>query len=285
MSTDFTRELIEDFIIEGREHFDTIESNLIELEKNPTDSSSLQNVFRAFHTIKGNAALLKFQSITTLSHKAENMLAKIRDEARPADSETIDLILKITDILKNLVEGVESGGAIDYDFTAIFQRIDQAVNKKKQELPPPPSPLPSKIRTESYPIETEKILIVPGKEEAQEQRISVGKIHLSTRRQNDFHIISVAGRLDLQGSDILLKELIQILDGGGHKIALSLENSSFLSCCGLGALYATHQTLQEEGGTLKLSGVPQNAREIIYFTGLSEKMEVFDSLEEAIKSH
>ncbi|MBI5185675.1 MAG: anti-sigma factor antagonist [Nitrospinae bacterium] len=283
MITDFTRELIEDFVIEDREHFDAIEANLIELEKNPTDAAALQNVFRAFHTIKGNAALLKYQSITSLSHKAENMLAKIRDEGRPADSETIDLILKITDVLKSMIDGVERGESIDFDLSAIFQRIDQAVNKTKQEISSPSRP-EVRVAPRQEEIRMERPAASAYGKETQERKVSVGKVHLSTRKQDDFYIISAAGSLDLQGSDILLKELIKILDSGGHKIALSLEKASFLSCCGLGALYATHQTLQEEHGALKISGIPQNARKIIKITGLSSELETFDSVEEAVGS-
>lgn len=282
MITDFTRELIEDFVIEGREHFDAIEANLIELEKNPTDAAALQNVFRAFHTIKGNAALLKFQSITSLSHKAENMLAKIRDEGRPADSETIDLILKITDVLKSMTDGVERGESIDFDLSAIFQRIDQAVNKTKQEIFSASRP-EGQGAPRQEEISGDRPAAAYGGE-TQERKVSVGKVHLSTRKQDDFYIISAAGSLDLQGSDILLKELMKILDSGGHKIALSLEKASFLSCCGLGALYATHQTLQEEHGALKISGMPQNARKIMKATGLSSELETFDSVEEAVGS-
>jgi hypothetical protein len=51
-------ELMSDFIVESREHLVNIESQVLTLEREPSDTEALNAVFRGFHTIKGLAGFL-----------------------------------------------------------------------------------------------------------------------------------------------------------------------------------------------------------------------------------
>ena len=62
--------IIEFFLIEAGEHIQSLNKGLLSLEKNPADSAMIDELFRAAHTLKGSAAMMGFQGISDVAHKA-----------------------------------------------------------------------------------------------------------------------------------------------------------------------------------------------------------------------
>ncbi len=102
-------ELLKDFIEEAKEHLSTIEMNMLGLETNPGDTEAINAVFRPFHSIKGVAGFLNLSEIHELSHEVENLLDSARSGKLAVTDSVIDLVLVATDILKGLLEELESG--------------------------------------------------------------------------------------------------------------------------------------------------------------------------------
>lgn len=291
MQSDLNRELLQDFIIEAKEHFDVIENSLIELEKNPEDFLHIHNIFRAFHTIKGNAALLKLESIKELSHQAENMLVLIRDEKVSLATTVVDVILESTDILKQFVISAESGGSFEYDLEPVFGKINSEIEKIRSQKKPdfldiPPLPVQQAVQPVSAETPREKTVLSLESDQyvGKEKKISVGRAHLATKQWNNIFIITVAGEMDVQGTDILLKELVKIADNGFCRIVLGLGKLKSMSCCCLGAMWATLIMLREKNGSLKLYEVQPEVERKLDVTRLLNRFEIFDSLEEAVRS-
>ncbi len=108
--------LVLDFITESNEHIESAEAGLLELETKPDDEEVLNQIFRAFHTIKGMAGFLNLTDIGLLAHSAENLLDLARKgELALADKNT-DVIFESIDMLKkmfaDLKESVEAGKAV-----------------------------------------------------------------------------------------------------------------------------------------------------------------------------
>ena len=101
--------IVGEFITESREHLESLESQLLQLEKNPEDEELLNAIFRAFHTIKGSSSFLGLVQITELSHKLENVLDKLRKKQLKVTPEIIDLIFQGVDILKGFIEDIATG--------------------------------------------------------------------------------------------------------------------------------------------------------------------------------
>ena len=72
-------ELMSDFIVESREHLVNIESQVLTLEREPSDSEALNAVFRGFHTIKGLAGFLELWEVQKLAHEVETVLDRVRN--------------------------------------------------------------------------------------------------------------------------------------------------------------------------------------------------------------
>lgn len=95
--------LLRDFIAEGLEYIEEIETNILNLEKNPDDKDYINAIFRPFHSIKGVASFLNLDQIRDLAHKLENLLDKARNGELEIRPPVIDVVLDGADALKALI--------------------------------------------------------------------------------------------------------------------------------------------------------------------------------------
>lgn len=128
------------FLSESRERLQAMERVLVDLEKaeGAPQAGSIDDFFRAAHSIKGMAASMGFQQTTALSHALEDMMEPVRSGAEPLTRPMIDLMLAGVDRLRELVEsidageGKESGGSTD----ALVAKIRDLKSGKPAPLPP-----------------------------------------------------------------------------------------------------------------------------------------------------
>lgn len=127
-------EILTDFFVEAKEHLETIEPNLLQLEKSPKNLGLLNEIFRPMHSLKGASGFLGLHKINGLAHKAENILDELRQGAMSVTSEIMDIILSATDALRTMVENLETTGQEgDVDTTAIIARIESTLAGENAE--------------------------------------------------------------------------------------------------------------------------------------------------------
>ncbi|GAB6061142.1 Hpt domain-containing protein [Desulfonatronum parangueonense] len=111
MSQEFSDpEIFTDFIIEAKEHLETIEPNLLLLEKQPRDIGLLDAIFRPMHSLKGASGFLGLPQINDLAHKAENILDELRKGKLLVNPDIMDIILATTDALRTMIDNLETSG-------------------------------------------------------------------------------------------------------------------------------------------------------------------------------
>ena len=93
---------------EIKEHLDTAQYTLVELEFNDTDQENINKVFRSFHTIKGSSAFLGLKNIEEVGHEIESLLVLVRDGKLHVSKELIDVIFMGIEILRTLVSIMET---------------------------------------------------------------------------------------------------------------------------------------------------------------------------------
>lgn len=101
---------IELFLAEGNEHLESLNNNLLQLEKDPRNTGVLNEIFRSAHTLKGMAATMGFEKISSLTHEMENALALFKEGKLTVTPGVIDLLLKCLDSLAEMLKGVEEKG-------------------------------------------------------------------------------------------------------------------------------------------------------------------------------
>ena len=130
MSQDFfDPELFADFINEAKEHLETIEPNLLELEKAPDNLALLNDIFRPMHSLKGASGFLGLNRINQLAHKSENILDELRKGTMVVTPEIMDVILSSTDALRQMVENLEATNSEgDVEIDHIIAQIEAIMN-------------------------------------------------------------------------------------------------------------------------------------------------------------
>lgn len=103
------------FIEEAKEHLETIEKGILDLESALNDEEKINELFRAAHSIKGGAAMLNFNSIAKTAHRLEDAFKILRDETIDPDSTLESLFLKAYDILQDLLERLQGPFGLSED--------------------------------------------------------------------------------------------------------------------------------------------------------------------------
>ncbi|MFN7980632.1 MAG: chemotaxis protein CheA [Vicinamibacterales bacterium] len=99
------------FVSEALDHLGTIEATLLRLEEAPDDKTLLNDVFRPFHTVKGNAGALGLITLQHFAHTVESLLDRCRSGKHPVGSTEIDIILKSVDLLTALINDIAARAA------------------------------------------------------------------------------------------------------------------------------------------------------------------------------
>ena len=105
-------EFLQQFVVESREIVDAASEGLLALEQTPADGERLDEVFRAFHTLKGSAAIVEFSAMESVMHAAEEVLAEARAGKRPLNSARIGLCLSHLDQVTDWLDAIEQSGEL-----------------------------------------------------------------------------------------------------------------------------------------------------------------------------
>jgi len=129
------------FIADATDHLGTIEATILKLEAAPTDLKLVNDVFRPFHTVKGNAGILGITSIQEFAHKVETLLDLARSGKHPMGPTEIDVVLKTVDLLKLVIDELPARAARKptTDVSARRRELMDRVDALIAGSTPPPS--------------------------------------------------------------------------------------------------------------------------------------------------
>ena len=123
------------FIEESKEHLQSMNQILLQLENDHADIGMINEIFRVAHTIKGMAGTMGYTHIAHLTHEMENALQLVRSGEIKIDSAIIDVLFQCFDKLEKYVDAVESNGNEgDDDSTELIELIKNTILKKDTEI-------------------------------------------------------------------------------------------------------------------------------------------------------
>ncbi len=99
------------FMGEAAELLRGLNSDAIELEKNPGNRELVDSIFRAVHTLKGMAGIMEYRSLASFLHEFESMLGGLRDGSMSFSDEAGRLLFKSIDAVAASVDGLGRGDA------------------------------------------------------------------------------------------------------------------------------------------------------------------------------
>ncbi len=103
-----TNEILEQFVAESNELLDIVEKDFLELEKDPSDLSRLDDAFRHIHTIKGNAGFLGQKELEKACIDLENTFDSIKKQKREVNVNVITLILNTVDSIRRVLDFIKN---------------------------------------------------------------------------------------------------------------------------------------------------------------------------------
>ena len=98
---------LEIFIDESSEHIQTLSDCIMTLEQEPDNKDTINEVFRAAHSLKGMAGTMGFKRMQHLTHDMENVFQEVRSDKIKVDSAMIDLLFKCLDAIDKYVENIK----------------------------------------------------------------------------------------------------------------------------------------------------------------------------------
>ncbi|MCE7798162.1 chemotaxis protein CheA [Sphingobium sufflavum] len=134
-------ELLEQFLIEGRELVAQGGNDLAALAHDPQDAAAIDSAFRAFHTLKGSVALFAMQPAERLLHAAEDILERARKGANPLDGDAVTALLACLDQTDRWIDDMERQGALPGDAQGVSERIAALLTATPcEDTPAAPTP-------------------------------------------------------------------------------------------------------------------------------------------------
>ncbi|WP_310447031.1 chemotaxis protein CheA [Thiobacillus sp.] len=130
---------LQTFFAESRGLLQDMEEALLRLENTPDDAEAVNAVFRAAHTIKGSSGLFGLDDIVAFTHKAENVLDRVRNNEQALNEELIGLFLGCRDHIERLLDTTADGVEMDADIRqqgeVLASRLSQYMGQSAATLP------------------------------------------------------------------------------------------------------------------------------------------------------
>ncbi|MFR4352147.1 MAG: chemotaxis protein CheW [Roseburia sp.] len=99
---------LEIFIDETNEHLQALSDCIMELEKDPENMDTINEIFRAAHSLKGMAGTMGFKRMQHLTHDMENVFQEVRSDKIKVNSPMIDLLFKCLDAIEGYLNNVKA---------------------------------------------------------------------------------------------------------------------------------------------------------------------------------
>ena len=113
------------FIEEAKEHLQTLEQGILQLATSVQDTETVNEMFRAAHSVKGGAAMLGYTSIQKTAHRLEDSFKILKDNPVDVDQKLETLFLNGYDHLQDLIERLENSADFsDGDAIEILQQAE-----------------------------------------------------------------------------------------------------------------------------------------------------------------
>lgn len=121
---------LEIFIEETKEHLQSLNEHLLILEKDPENENTINEIFRAAHSLKGMAGTMGYKRMQRLTHDMENVFSEIRNGKMKASSDLVDVLFRGLDALEaylNHIQTEADEGTEDYE--DIINALNDILNK------------------------------------------------------------------------------------------------------------------------------------------------------------
>ena len=127
---------------ESEEHLQLLDDGLLKLESEPADNETLQEVFRAAHSLKGSARMLSVRPVEALAHRFEDRLGEARNGTAALTPATIDCLYQALIAMRQYVEEAVTGTAASVSLEDVLALFGDEGEAPATAEPAPTAELP-----------------------------------------------------------------------------------------------------------------------------------------------
>ncbi|MCR5320523.1 MAG: chemotaxis protein CheA [Lachnospiraceae bacterium] len=98
---------LEIFLDESREHLQNLNTQIMNLEQNPEDMDTVNEIFRAAHSLKGMAGTMGYKRMQNLTHDMENVFSEVRNGTIKIQPNMVDILFQCLDALEEYVNTIQ----------------------------------------------------------------------------------------------------------------------------------------------------------------------------------
>lgn len=125
-----TSQYLDIFIDETKEHLQSLNEHLLILEKEPDNKDTINEIFRAAHSLKGMAGTMGFERMKRLTHDMENVFQEIRNDNMTVSSKLVDILFRGLDSLEGYLKSIqETSNEGDDDCEDIIKGLNEILNE------------------------------------------------------------------------------------------------------------------------------------------------------------
>ncbi len=101
---------LEIFIDETKEHIQTLNDQVLILEAEPDNIDTVNEIFRAAHSLKGMAGTMGFKRMQRLTHDMENVFSEVRNGKINVNADIVDVVFKCLDCIEGYLANITESG-------------------------------------------------------------------------------------------------------------------------------------------------------------------------------
>ena len=140
------------FLDESREHLESLNTQIMNLEQNPEDADTINEIFRAAHSLKGMAGTMGYKRMQNLTHDMENVFTEIRNGSLKVNSNLIDILFQCLDALDEYTNNIqETSDEGTDDNEPIIKALNSFIVNNEDK-----GALPEEAKKEDVPAEEKK---------------------------------------------------------------------------------------------------------------------------------
>lgn len=138
--------ILDAFLYETNSLLEQLDSIVLAAEQQDSFSEDdVNTIFRIMHTIKGSSAMMEYNSLMTIAHRAEDLFSIIRDKSMDVVPESLrpelfDLLFQTIDFFRGELEHIENEQPLTEDIDTLLQKVNRLIDQIRSGGQPEQAP-------------------------------------------------------------------------------------------------------------------------------------------------
>jgi two-component system chemotaxis sensor kinase CheA len=125
------------FLAESQEHLQALNLAVVRIEETPDDRETIDEIFRAAHSMKGMSATMGFTGIAAVTHEMEDVFELLKHRAGGLGREAVDVLLECLDAISGAVDSIDTDGTENIEPAPLIARLRGLVRGADASEPDP----------------------------------------------------------------------------------------------------------------------------------------------------